>query len=99
MPPKAVKTKIGHVMCLTPGCNTRVPVRKNEATGALSYPCIECGNPAYAKNDGSEHYRNTMARLIPLAVPAAPGAPAPAAAGPAAPPPAPAKPPAKGLFV
>lgn len=63
---KPLKIKIGHVMCLTPGCNTKVPVRRNEATGALSYPCIECGNPAYAKNDGSEHYQNTMARLIPL---------------------------------
>jgi hypothetical protein len=73
---KPVKTKTGHVMCLTPGCNTRVPVRKNEATGALSFPCIECGAPSYAKNDGSEHYRNTMARLIPLAAPAAPAAPA-----------------------
>ncbi|MYM96247.1 hypothetical protein [Duganella vulcania] len=63
---KPLKIKIGRLMCLTPGCNTKVPVRRNEATGALSFPCIECGNPAYAKNDGSEHYANTMARLIPL---------------------------------
>lgn len=64
---KPVKVKIGHVMCLTPGCDTKVPVRRNEATGALSFPCIECGAPSYAKNDGSDHYANTMARLIPLA--------------------------------
>lgn len=64
---KALKVKIGHVMCLTPGCDTKVPVRKNEATGALSFPCIECGAPSYAKNDGSSHYANTMKRLIPLA--------------------------------
>ena len=63
---KAEKVKIGHVMCLTPGCNTKVPVRQNTATGALSFPCIECGAPSYAKKDGSEHYANVMARMIPL---------------------------------
>ncbi|HEX8611945.1 MAG TPA: hypothetical protein VF800_11720 [Telluria sp.] len=63
---KPLKIKIGHVMCLTPLCNTKVPVRRNEATGALSFPCIECGAPSYAKNDGSAHFANTMSRLIPL---------------------------------
>lgn len=66
---KPVKTKIGHVDCLTPGCKTRIPVRRNDATGALSYPCIECGAPNYAKADGSEHYRSVLARMTPLDTP------------------------------
>lgn len=53
-------------MCLTPGCNTRIPVRENSETKALSFPCIECGAPSYAKADGSEHYKRTIQRLIPL---------------------------------
>ncbi len=73
---KPVKTKIGHVLCQC--CSTKVPVRKNEATGALSFPCIECGNPAYAKNDGSDFYKRTLARLIPLEAPAPTPAQAPA---------------------
>jgi hypothetical protein len=64
---KPVKTKIGHVDCLTPGCKTRIPVRKNDATGALSFPCPECMAPNYAKNDGSDHYKSVLARMTPLA--------------------------------
>lgn len=63
---KQLKIKIGHIMCRTPECNTKVPVRRNEATGALSFPCIECGSPAYAKNDGSDYYKGVLADLIPL---------------------------------
>lgn len=78
---KPLKIKIGHIMCRTPGCNTKVPVRRNEATGALSFPCIECGSPSFAKNDGSEYYAGVLADVIPLEtsqdVPA-PTAPAPA---------------------
>lgn len=62
---KPLKIKIGHIMCRTPGCNTKVPVRRSEATGALSFPCIECGSPAFAKNDGSEYYAGVLADLIP----------------------------------
>lgn len=90
MSPKPVKTKIGHVQCLTPGCDTKIPVRRNDANGSLSFPCIECGAPNYAKNDGSDHYKRTMARLMPLA--GAVPAPAPAT-GPAPPAPVPAAPP------
>ncbi|MFL6675875.1 MAG: hypothetical protein ACJ8LG_21610 [Massilia sp.] len=64
---KPMKIKIGHVDCLTPGCKTRIPVRKNEATGALSFPCIECGAPNYAKADGSAHYQGVLDRMTPLA--------------------------------
>jgi hypothetical protein len=76
---KPVKVKIGHVMCTTEGCDTRVPVRKNEATGALSFPCIECGAPHFAKNDGSQYYQSVLARMTPLAAP--PPAPPVAARG------------------
>lgn len=65
--PRQVKVKIGHVDCLTPGCNTRIPVRQNPETGALSYPCIECGAPNYAKADGSAHYHSVIKRMTPLA--------------------------------
>jgi hypothetical protein len=75
---KPVKIKIGHVMCSTPGCNTKVPVRKNDATGALSFPCIECGAPHFAKNDGSQYYQSVLDRMTPLAAPAAPAPAVPA---------------------
>lgn len=66
---KAMKVKIGHVKCLTPGCDTNIPVRQNVETKALSFPCIECGAPNYAKNDGSAHYHSVIARMTPVATP------------------------------
>lgn len=64
---KPLKVKIGHVACQN--CQTKVPVRKNDATGALSFPCYECGLPGYAKNDGNDYYRDVLNRMTPLDTP------------------------------
>lgn len=72
---KSVKEKIGHMQCLGIDCDTRVPVWKDSVTGALSFSCHECRAPGYAKNDGSPHYKNVLARATASNVPA--DAPAP----------------------
>jgi DNA-directed RNA polymerase subunit RPC12/RpoP len=65
MKPRGLKIKIGHFDCM--GCGKEVPVRENNETKALSFSCQDCGMPGYAKHDGSDHYRNTKARIRPIA--------------------------------
>lgn len=88
----AEKEKIGHVDC--EHCKKEVTVRINRATGALSFPCHDCGMPAYAKKDGSDYYRDILASVRKLA---GAGRPDPVANPTPAPVPAPAPKPA-GLF-
>lgn len=80
------KQKIGHCDCLR--CGKEVPVRQNVVTGALSFSCQDCGCPGYAKKDGSDHYRESLAAVRPIG-----GAPI-AKVDPAVPAPEPAKKPA-----
>ncbi len=93
---KPLKPIIGEVDCLTPGCGHAVPVRQNSETKALSFSCMWCGSPAFAKADGSAHYHATLARMrpaeasqdVPVAKP--PAAPGTSQHVPAPTPPAPA---------
>jgi hypothetical protein len=59
--PKPQKLLIGKIKC---NCGEFIPVHENTATKTLSYPCGWCGAPSYAKADGSDHYKTTLARVI-----------------------------------
>lgn len=60
---KSVKVPIGEITCLGPKCNHTVPVFKDSNTGSLSFSCMWCRAPGYAKNDGSQHYNDIMEQV------------------------------------
>jgi len=84
-----VKIKYGYMLCPTPGCGTRLVVKKNERE-TLSWSCAECDGAGYAKKGDAGYVRWDGAVVDKVAAPAPAPAPAPKPAPAADPKPAPA---------